>query len=618
VEILDYGMVDAGVEMAGSWHLPVGTYWTVAVAHGRDDIQTQRSAFQVTSAAVTLDLTLSEDQLSLGEPLEATITLTNQDPITGTGALVLSAMALDGEGLQVWLPELGPGESVVYDYAFIPQAEGGYVLCATVGDDLGAVARVDRAFVVGDAPAVAMNLSPQANYPPSQDVVWTVTAINIGTQPTTTLLAVNTYDRNAGYNLVFSTTYTLTAEAGASTTFTLTALPASLPGAYSTHLLLGDCRYRTVDFLVEADGALFAIARAEPLAVSISEALTLTVEVQDETYAATDASVTVSVHTPAGEILDIPCTQTDTGRYQATYVPHASGTYEVEVIATKPNYAGAVDSTFFTSNGASLLLVDTQGQLVLNATTPITLSVGNEHFQPVPNATVIVSGTNGLVTGQTDEAGIVDLVLKPVNTGPVKVRVQKPGFASTHLRLPVAIVSDTVAPALSMILPETTSQAALTFHGVTEPDVTLLINDEEVPVASDGVFTATVNLVEGANLITGVATDSADNNTTVLRTVTLDTVVPMLMLTWPPEGLFTTRTTITVTGVTDPDAALLINDLLVDPQQDGSFSSWVLVDRPGANTITVVAVDRAGNETVAERMIRRPSVLYLPVILRNH
>jgi hypothetical protein len=602
-----------------SWHLPTGPYWAVAVAHGGQTIQTQRATFLVESPAVTLELTLSEQQLQLGEPLHASLIITNQDPITGTGKLELTAMTLDGEGLQMWFPELGPGESETYDYSFVPQVEAGYVLRTSVGNDMGTIARVDRGFSVGEAPAVALTGKTQPTYQPGDNVILPVTAVNAGTQSMTTTLLLNTYNRNNSFTLVYSTTQAITLDSGANSSLELMMLPLAIPGSYSTHLLLGDRLYSTYDYLVTAEGSLFTVVRSEPIAISGSEPVTLIVDVQNEVYAAIDADVSAELLTPTGEVINVPLSQISTGLYQVVYVPDSPGTYTVKVIASKPNYAGTSSTTFFTVDEASLLLVDTQGQLMLNQTSPITITIVNEKIIPVPDTSVLFTSINGILVGQTDGSGVMNLVLRPVTTDTIQVRVEKLGFASTLLSLPVVAITDTVAPALSMILPEFTNQVSLTFNGVTESNAMVTINDQAVLVTSNGTYTASVDLVEGANLISGVAIDPVGNRTVVTDIVTLETVAPGLTWTWPPDLLVTASPIVTVTGTTESDVGLMINNLVIDVQPDGSFSAWVLLDQAGANTITVMVADRAGNETQEERVVwlAVEHRIYLPLTTRD-
>ena len=60
---------------------------------------------------------------------------------------------------------------------------------------------------------------------------------------------------------------------------------------------------------------------------------------------------------------------------------------------------------------------------------------------------------------------------------------------------------------------------SITLNGVDQGAVT---------VASNGSFTKSVTLREGSNTIVVTATDAAGQKTTVSRTVTLDTSVPVI------------------------------------------------------------------------------------------
>lgn len=58
--------------------------------------------------------------------------------------------------------------------------------------------------------------------------------------------------------------------------------------------------------------------------------------------------------------------------------------------------------------------------------------------------------------------------------------------------------------------------------------VTVKVNGKQVTVASNGSFSTVVELEEGENTITVIATDAAGKSTTVTRTVTLDTTAPVI------------------------------------------------------------------------------------------
>lgn len=99
---------------------------------------------------------------------------------------------------------------------------------------------------------------------------------------------------------------------------------------------------------------------------------------------------------------------------------------------------------------------------------------------------------------------------------------------------------DTVPPVLNITAPVAglvTASSALTIAGTTNDatssPVTIAIklngmDQGAVSVAANGSFTKSVTLAEGENTIVVTATDAAGQTTTVTRTVTLDTSVPVI------------------------------------------------------------------------------------------
>lgn len=97
----------------------------------------------------------------------------------------------------------------------------------------------------------------------------------------------------------------------------------------------------------------------------------------------------------------------------------------------------------------------------------------------------------------------------------------------------VTFVVDTVAPTLTITSPndnikvnQATCVVSGTTNDATSSPVSVTINGTSVTVGTDGSFSKSITLNEGANTITIVATDSAGKSTTVTRTVTLDTGAP--------------------------------------------------------------------------------------------
>lgn len=94
---------------------------------------------------------------------------------------------------------------------------------------------------------------------------------------------------------------------------------------------------------------------------------------------------------------------------------------------------------------------------------------------------------------------------------------------------------DTVPPVLSVSSPTNnleTNVKSVTVSGTTNDatssPVTLTVNGEIVTVNENGAFSISVQLTEGSNTITVIAEDGAGKTSTVVRTVKLDTVAPVI------------------------------------------------------------------------------------------
>ena len=78
------------------------------------------------------------------------------------------------------------------------------------------------------------------------------------------------------------------------------------------------------------------------------------------------------------------------------------------------------------------------------------------------------------------------------------------------------------------------------------------MNGAAATVATDGTFSKDVTLKSGANTITVIAKDKAGKTTTVTRTVTLDTVAPVIKsITLTPNPVDCGKTFVIAVEVTD-------------------------------------------------------------------
>ena len=117
-----------------------------------------------------------------------------------------------------------------------------------------------------------------------------------------------------------------------------------------------------------------------------------------------------------------------------------------------------------------------------------------------------------------------------------------------------------------------------------------------------GAYSATVTLKEGPNPISIRLLSGTDSLATSSYTVVFDKTPPGLLVTKPAANDKIEGETVTVEGKAEAGATVIVNDRTIVPAQDGSFSDTVNVTA-GPLTITVVARDRAGNETTSKTAV---------------
>jgi hypothetical protein len=116
------------------------------------------------------------------------------------------------------------------------------------------------------------------------------------------------------------------------------------------------------------------------------------------------------------------------------------------------------------------------------------------------------------------------------------------------------------------------------------------------PIDDAGTFTGALALKEGANTISVVLMDKRDVVATSSYSVTLDRTPPKLTIAVPQPDATVDMANVVVRGTTEAGATLTINGRSVIVLPDGSFTDSSNVSA-GSLVITVIARDRAGNET---------------------
>jgi RHS repeat-associated protein len=197
---------------------------------------------------------------------------------------------------------------------------------------------------------------------------------------------------------------------------------------------------------------------------------------------------------------------------------------------------------------------------------------------------VLVEGMNTITVVATDAVGNQSTVVRHVNVQSIPT---------------VLIVT---APIDSVI----TNTSQITVLGSVSGlfPITLTVNGTSVSVGPDSTFSTLMNLQEGINTITVVATNSVGSTSTVTRTIRRDTQTPQLTLIALEDGMVTKQTNLLIQGsVSDlTNVTLTVNGLPVTIHTDGTFT-YQLTLVEGRNTITFAVTDAAGNHTEVVRNI---------------
>ena len=243
----------------------------------------------------------------------------------------------------------------------------------------------------------------------------------------------------------------------------------------------------------------------------------------------------------------------------STSYTKTGGYYDVTVEAT--NTAGTV-TTQNASGLASLKLVvkekvapvitilsPTSGAYVINNKQPVSFTVTDEAGGSgvnigslvVKQDSTTVAASTITSTAITNGYSVTYTPASALSDGSHTVTItvsDNDGNAATAKSTTYKV--DTVPPTLNISAPANdlvTNAASLVVRGTTNDassspvtiKITLKGTDQgTVTVGSDGAFSKTLTLAEGSNTIVITATDSAGKSSSVTRTVTLDTSLPVI------------------------------------------------------------------------------------------
>ena len=249
-----------------------------------------------------------------------------------------------------------------------------------------------------------------------------------------------------------------------------------------------------------------------------------------------------------------------------------------------------------------------------------------------PQDGLVTSQTQIVIQGNVDDAATLTLDGVPItlatdgtfSTGNTALNEGDNSFtfiatdaAGNNTEISITITRDSVTPVITITDPVdglVTSNTEQGFSGSVSEAASLAFNGITIPLSPDNSFTiAPIPLNAGANSFTFIATDAANNSSQVIVTVTRDTVGPTITLSSPANNTLTTNDSINVRGSISELASITINGAPIALAGDLSFSASVALNE-GSNTLTILAIDNAGNSGQAIiTVIRDSAVPNVPV-----
>jgi hypothetical protein len=210
-----------------------------------------------------------------------------------------------------------------------------------------------------------------------------------------------------------------------------------------------------------------------------------------------------------------------------------------------------------------------------------------------PSGTVTINGNSSLIGNVTCDR------LTTNGNGLLRVLQQQQGDTTA----PVVTLQQPAEGALTNATQVTVSG---TFSDASATTVT--VNGVNATVTGNS-FTASVPVAEGQNSLLIAATDAAGNHTDLTRHVIRDTTLPTIVIQQPTINTVTNVNQVTVSGTFSDATTTTVQVNGVNATLTGNTFTRTVSLVEGANSLTAVAVDAAGNQSTASRSITRDTTI---------
>lgn len=286
------------------------------------------------------------------------------------------------------------------------------------------------------------------------------------------------------------------------------------------------------------------------------------------------------------------------------FIPVHGGSFNKQIILIEGDNTIVVVATDYAGNIAKAIR-----KVRLDSIPPILIVVS-----PPVEPPYLRTNRQTLVMGGFTDISDVNITIKgtPVNItagawsfttqlvpGPNAIVIDAVDPAKNHRVVTVPVYYDNVPPDISVLQPKEgalLNTSSISISGNTATDILhdqIQINGVYIGV-SLGVFNHELNIIrDGPVNITIIVEDIAGNVVTKVVHVEVDTTPPQVTNLSLEDGAIVRTQTLLITGMTESDATLFIQNSIVTIV-DGHFSAQVALNE-GRNIVTIRATDRASN-----------------------
>lgn len=181
-----------------------------------------------------------------------------------------------------------------------------------------------------------------------------------------------------------------------------------------------------------------------------------------------------------------------------------------------------------------------------------------------------------------------------------KIIIESEDSFGNKSSISISVILDTTLPSLQLISPEPNSyikEKSVLVKGTVSDEYPVRVKINGIDVqAQNSFFESTLELQEGKNEINIVAEDLAGNQSTLILTITVDTIPPVINVSTPKEGEIFSLSFIPVNGRINDENPYKIKINGSEGEVIGkNFYFDNLPLNEGENQIRIIAEDRAGN-----------------------